>query len=73
MDPSNFTTDILTGFTFNPSPVADEVAQLSNAGVEFYNPIVMGLVEPNEGLAKFKEKAYDNVKKVQAEYQKQLD
>ncbi|RCW49501.1 ABC transporter substrate-binding protein [Paenibacillus prosopidis] len=72
-DPSNFTTDILTGFTFNPSPVANEVAQLSNAGVEFYNPIVMGLVEPNEGLAKFKEKAYDNVKKVQAEYQKQLD
>lgn len=72
-DPGNFTADILTGFTFNPSPVANEVAQLSNTGVEFYNPIVMGLVEPNEGLAKFKEKAYDNVKKVQAEYQKQLD
>ncbi|MBP1972939.1 extracellular solute-binding protein [Cohnella thailandensis] len=72
-DSSNFTKDILAGFTFDPSPVANEIANLNNAGTEFYNPIVMGLAEPNEGLAVFKEKAYDNVKKVQAEYQKQLD
>lgn len=72
-DPNNFTKDILSGFTFDPSPVSNEVAQLSNVGIEFYDPIVMGVVEPNEGLAKFKEQAYENVKKVQAEYQKQLD
>lgn len=72
-DPANFQTDILAGFTFDPSPVANEVAQLSNASVEFYDPIVMGVLEPNEGLAKFKEVAYEVVKKVQAEYQKQLD
>jgi len=72
-DPANFTTDILSGFTFDPSPVANEVARLTNAGVEFYDPIVMGVVEPNEGLAKFKENAYDVVVKIQKEYQKQLD
>jgi putative aldouronate transport system substrate-binding protein len=72
-DPSNFTADILSGFTFDPGPVSNEVAQLSNIGKELYEPIVMGLTEPKEGLEKFKEKAYSNVKKVQAEYQKQLD
>lgn len=72
-DPANFTTDILSGFTFDPSPVSNEVAQLSNAGKEFYEPIVLGLVEPTEGIAKLKEKAYANVKKIQSEYQKQLD
>lgn len=72
-DPANFTADILAGFTFDPSPVSNEVAQLNNTGVELYDPIVMGVVDPTEGLAKLKEKAYDNVKKIQAEYQKQLD
>jgi putative aldouronate transport system substrate-binding protein len=72
-DPSYFTPDILAGFTFDPSPVANEVAQLSNAGIEFYDPLVMGVTEPNEGLAMFKKAAYDNVKKVQAEVQKQLN
>lgn len=72
-DPANFMPDILAGFTFDPNPVANEVAQLSNLSVEFYDPIVMGVVEPNEGLAAFKKNAYEVVKKVQAEYQKQLD
>ena len=72
-DPSYFTPDILAGFTFDPSPVSNEVAQLSNAGIEFYDPLVMGVTEPKEGLAMFKKAAYDNVKKVQAEVQKQLD
>ncbi|WP_373229791.1 extracellular solute-binding protein [Cohnella sp.] len=72
-DPDNFTTDILSGFTFDPSPVSNEVAQLSNAGKEYYEPIVLGLVEPTEGLVKLKEKTYENVKKIQTEYQKQLD
>ncbi|MFC5651072.1 ABC transporter substrate-binding protein [Paenibacillus solisilvae] len=72
-DPSHFTTDILSGFTFDPSLVSNEVAQLSNAGKEFYDPIVLGLVEPKEGLAKLKEITYENVKKIQTEYQKQLD
>jgi putative aldouronate transport system substrate-binding protein len=72
-DPSNFTPDILAGFTFDPSSVANEVAQLSNAGSEFYDPLVMGVTEPNAGLAQFKKAAYDNVKKVQAAFQKQLD
>ncbi|MBB6731303.1 DUF3502 domain-containing protein [Cohnella zeiphila] len=72
-DPGNFTPDILTGFTFDPSPVANEAAQLANAGSEYYDPFVMGVTDPKEGLAKFKEAAYDNVKKVQAEVQKQLD
>ncbi|MFC0213007.1 extracellular solute-binding protein [Paenibacillus chartarius] len=72
-DPSNFTADILSGFTFDPSPVSNEIAQLSNAGKELFEPILMGVQEPNEGLAKFKDKAYENMKKIQAEYQKQLD
>jgi putative aldouronate transport system substrate-binding protein len=72
-DPSHFEADILAGFTFDPSPVSNEVAQLSNMGKELYEPIVLGLIEPKEGLAKFKEKAYANVKKVQAEYQNQLN
>jgi putative aldouronate transport system substrate-binding protein len=72
-DPNHFTTDILSGFTFDPSPVSNEVAQLNNAGTELYDPIVMGIVDPKTGLAAFKAKAYDNVKKIQAEYQKQLD
>jgi putative aldouronate transport system substrate-binding protein len=72
-DPNNFTTDILSGFTFDPSPVSNEVAQLGNAGKEFYDPIVLGIMEPKEGLAKLKDKAYSNVKKIQTEYQKQLD
>jgi putative aldouronate transport system substrate-binding protein len=72
-DPNNFTTDILSGFTFDPSPVSNEVAQLNNTGLELYDPIIMGLSDPKEGLAKFKDKAYANVKKVQTEYQKQLD
>jgi len=72
-DPANFAPDILTGFTFDPSPVANEVARLINLGAEYYNPVVMGVVEPNEGLAAFKERAYGIVKNIQAEYQNQLD
>ncbi|MBD0379921.1 ABC transporter substrate-binding protein [Paenibacillus sedimenti] len=72
-DPNNFTTDILSGFTFDPSPVSNEVAQLSNTNKELFEPIILGVQEPKEGLARFKEKAYANMKKIQVEYQKQLD
>ncbi|AFC32594.1 family 1 extracellular solute-binding protein [Paenibacillus mucilaginosus 3016] len=72
-DPNNFTADILSGFTFDPSPVSNEIAQLSSMSKELFEPVVLGVIEPNEGLAKFKEKAYGHVKKIQAEYQKQLD
>ncbi|MCZ8518227.1 MULTISPECIES: ABC transporter substrate-binding protein [Paenibacillus] len=72
-DPNNFTTDILAGFTFDPSPVSNEIAQLSNTSKELFEPVLMGVQEPTEGLARFKDKAYDNMKKIQTEYQKQLD
>ncbi len=72
-NPANFTTDILSGFTFDPAPVANEIALLSNARTELWEPIIVGLMEPNEGLAKFKDKSYATVKKVQDEFQKQLD
>jgi putative aldouronate transport system substrate-binding protein len=72
-DSNNFKTDILAGFTFDPSPVSNEVAQLSNMNNELFIPLILGVLEPKDGLAKFKDKAYANVKKIQAEYQKQLD
>ncbi|NOU85415.1 extracellular solute-binding protein [Paenibacillus sp. LMG 31460] len=72
-DSANFKADILAGFTFDPSPVSNEIAQLNIANKELFEPIILGVLEPKDGLAKFKDKAYANVKKIQAEYQKQLD
>lgn len=72
-DPNNFTADILAGFTFDQTPVANELAQLASISKEMFVPVKLGVLDTNEGLAKFKEKAYPLVKKVQTEYQKQID
>jgi putative aldouronate transport system substrate-binding protein len=71
-DADNFTADILTGFSFDATPVQNEIAVYNNLANEFYL-IMNGIVEPREAWEEFREKAYDPVKAVQVELQRQID
>lgn len=68
---TNFIKSVDAGFTFNPEPVAQEVATLK--ANSFVYPILLGSLEPNKGMEDFKSKLGGTLKKVQDEYQKQLN
>lgn len=69
----NFTKDIMTGFTFDPTPVKNEVAQFSTIQAKYYNGLFNGALDPEEYFAKFKAEGEAPLKKVQIELQKQID
>ncbi|MCU6712703.1 ABC transporter substrate-binding protein [Paenibacillus sp. J5C_2022] len=64
----------LLGFNFDATPVATELATLSNVKEEFWTALMTGTVDPEEylpkAIEKFKAAGFD---KVMAEMQKQLD
>ena len=73
MEADNFTKDILTGFTFDTAPVANEIAQFSSIRDKYITGISNGVTDPDSTWEKYKEEAYGISKKIQAEMQKQID
>ncbi len=65
---------VALGFSLNPDPIKNELAQLSSVHTQYALPLQTGLVDPATGLpayqAKLKEAGLD---KVLTEIQKQLD
>lgn len=72
-DSKNFKPDKLTGFTFNPKAVKNEIARYNKMNLEMWRPILGGVLDYDTNMPKFKEKAYPILKKIQVEYQKQID
>lgn len=69
----NFTSDILTGFTFDSAPVANEIAQFNSIRDKYMNSLGNGVVDPETTFEKFKSEASGVAKKIQEEMQKQID
>lgn len=69
----NFTTDIMTGFTFDSTPVANEIAQFNSIRDKYVTPMGNGVIDPDDTWAKYKSEASDVAKKIQDEMQKQID
>jgi putative aldouronate transport system substrate-binding protein len=69
----NYIPDILTGFSFDAAPVANEIAQLNATAVELFNPIRHGAFDFDQSWANYKEKAAPLAKAIQQELQQQID
>ena len=62
------------GFTFDPEPVADEIAATSNVRNKYYKALIVGAVDPDEYLPKMNEELKAaGMDTIIAESQKQLD
>ncbi|MBB6730087.1 extracellular solute-binding protein [Cohnella zeiphila] len=72
-DAANLTPSILTGFSFDPTPVTNEITLYNTVADKYYNSIFDGVVDPDATWAKFKKEAEGNVKKIQIELQRQID
>lgn len=69
----NFTADVLTGFTFDAKPVANEISQWSNLETKYYLPLMNGMVDPDKYWESLKKEGAAPVKKIQTELQSQID
>lgn len=69
----NFEKDVLTGFTFDTSPVANEIAQFNSIEAKYYPLIMSGVIDPKELWEKYKKDGETVVKKIQVELQSQID
>ncbi|MCT1398427.1 extracellular solute-binding protein [Paenibacillus sp. p3-SID867] len=69
----NFTKDIMTGFTFDPTPVKNEVAQFATIQAKYYSGLFNGALDPDEYFARFKMEGETVLKKIQNELQNQVD
>jgi putative aldouronate transport system substrate-binding protein len=70
---SNFTVDKLTGFTWDPTPVSNEVSKFSASQTKYWPLLVQGVADTDNTFDAFKKEAGDAAKKIQAEYQRQVD
>ena len=62
------------GFTFNTSPVSDEIAACTNVITQYYNSVVLGIGNRDELLSQFRQELHDaGIDAIIAEKQKQLD
>lgn len=68
-----FSKSITTGFGFDSSNVQTEISNYNSATSQYWYAIANGVMDPEEGMAQYKEAAYDSVLKIQTEMQKQLD
>ncbi len=70
----NFTKSIYVGFKIDTEPFKTELTKLQAVKDEYLNPLDLGVVDPETGLAML-QKAYKNagIDKVIAEVQKQVD
>lgn len=73
-DPSHYTAEVLIGFSFDPTPVTNQISQLNSAFTEKALPVMHGLVDPVQGLNDLKQ-AFNQAHfpQVLAEVQKQID
>jgi len=72
-DVNHYIPDILTGFSFDANPVANEIAQFNALAVELLNPIRHGALDFDKAWAAYKGKAAPLAKTIQNEMQKQID
>lgn len=72
-DPDFFEASVLAGFSFNADPVNTELSQYNVALQKYWFAIQNGAVDPEEGMQKFKDEAYDAVLVVSAEMQAQIN
>ncbi|GHU65884.1 ABC transporter substrate-binding protein [Clostridia bacterium] len=70
---SNFVPSILIGFTFDATPVTNEITVYSTLESKYLLPLFNGVVDPDTTWAAFKAEAYDTVKVIQVELQGQVD
>jgi putative aldouronate transport system substrate-binding protein len=70
---SNFTVDVMTGFTWDPTPVSNEVSRFTALQAKYWPILVQGVADTDQTFAAFKKEAGDVAKKIQAEYQRQVN
>ncbi|MDR1913991.1 MAG: ABC transporter substrate-binding protein [Clostridiales bacterium] len=64
----------LIGFVFDPEPVKNEIAAVTNVHAEYMLPLLVGAVDPAEKLPEFKEKLNANgAQKIIDEFNKQVE
>ncbi|RED64833.1 ABC transporter substrate-binding protein [Cohnella lupini] len=69
----NLIASKLTGFSFNPEPVANEVSLYSAIEDKYYSSLFNGVSDPTETWNKLKSEGEAYLKKIQVELQKQID
>jgi putative aldouronate transport system substrate-binding protein len=69
----NLITSALTGFSFDPEPVANEVSLYSSIEDKYYSSLFNGVMDPTETWNKLKSESEGYLKKIQIELQKQID
>jgi len=74
MNADNFTRSMYTGLPIDTEPFKTELSKLQAAKDEFLFPLLLGVIDPEEGLKKLQD-AYNNagLGKVIEEVQKQVD
>jgi putative aldouronate transport system substrate-binding protein len=72
-DSSNFTTDIITGFSFDSAPVNNELAQFNALSATYFKAIAHGALDPKENWEEYKKEAAPFAKAMQEELQKQVN
>ena len=71
---NNTTISQLMGFTFDPTPVQDQISAVSNVKAEYYKALVTGAVDPDEYIEKLVQEMKDaGSEEIIAEMQKQVD
>ncbi|QJD82174.1 ABC transporter substrate-binding protein [Cohnella herbarum] len=69
----NLIASKLTGFSFNPEPVANEVSLYNAIEDKYYSSLFNGVSDPTETWNKLKSEGEGYLKKIQTELQKQID
>jgi len=69
----NLTSSILTGFSFDPGPVMNEISLYNAVEDKYYNALFNGVFDPEDQWNKLKSEGEAYVKKIQMELQKQID
>ncbi|MBW7454087.1 extracellular solute-binding protein [Paenibacillus sepulcri] len=69
----NLTSSILTGFSFDPGPVMNEISLYNAVEDKYYNALFDGVLDPTEQWNKLKSEGEGYAKKIQVELQKQID
>ena len=62
------------GFTFNPEPVSDEMAAITNVKNKYFKALIVGAVDPDEYIPILNDELKQaGIETVVAEVQRQLD
>jgi putative aldouronate transport system substrate-binding protein len=72
-DPDNFVKSQISGFNFNSEDLATEMVVFSEVETKYMSAVGHGVLDPDETLEKIRNEAYDEIKKIQEELQKQLN